>query len=103
MLLNEPKNLWIIFTADSDSVCEGSNPSPAAKNHGGTAYMQFPVVYNESIVWLFIAWFVVLPDLVPVPAPYCAILQGLHHVVNENNVFVLAGQTLYLSFAFHLP
>ncbi len=65
--------------------------------------MQFPVVYNESIVWLFIAWLVVLPDLVPVPAPYCAILQGLHHVVNENNVFVLAGQTLYLSFAFHLP
>ena len=31
MLLTEPKNLWMIFTADSDSVCEGSNPSPAAK------------------------------------------------------------------------
>ena len=30
MLLTEPKNLWMIFTADSDSVCEGSNPSPAA-------------------------------------------------------------------------
>ena len=34
MLLTEPKNLWMIFTADSDSVCEGSNPSPAATLSG---------------------------------------------------------------------
>ena len=29
---------------------------------------------------------VVLPGLVPVPAPYCAILQGPHHVVSGSDV-----------------
>ena len=46
---------------------------------------------------------VVLPRIYSYACALSALLQRPHHVVNENNVFLLAGQTLYLSFAFHLP
>ena len=43
-------------------------------------------VPRAPILKLVFALFVVLPDLVPVPAPYCAILQGPHHVVSGSDV-----------------
>ena len=73
----------MIFTADSDSVCEGSNPSPAAMMTTGNCIYAVP---RAPILKLVFALFVVLPDLVPVPAPYCAILQGPHHVVSGSDV-----------------
>ena len=70
-------------TADSDSVCEGSNPSPAAMMTTGNCIYAVP---RAPILKFVFALFVVLPDLVPVPAPYCAILQGPHHVVSGSDV-----------------
>ena len=47
--MTEPKNLWMIFTADSDSVCEGSNPSPAAKEPQPKGYGSFFLAHDLSI------------------------------------------------------
>ena len=75
--MTEPKNLWMIFTADSDSVCEGSNPSPAAMMTTGNCIYAVP---RAPILKFVFALFVVLPDLVPVPGGLCGAVQAPEEV-----------------------